>query len=437
MEKRDTIVAVATAAGRGAIGIVRLSGHNLPALFPALLGGEIAPRMATLRDFLDRDGSSIDSGLALYFPSPHSYTGEDILELQGHGGPAVMDMVLARCLELGARMANPGEFSLRAFLNGRMDLAQAEAIADLIDASTQQAVRSATRSLKGEFSRQIQQLIDDLTALRVRVEAAIDFPDEDVDQTVSAELTLDVESLLSRLGELRATAARGMLMRSGATVALYGAPNVGKSSLMNRLVGDDVSIVTPIPGTTRDAIRVQVAMQGVPVEIVDTAGMHESADIVERLGIERTLAAVSSADLTLIIFEAGQVLGEVRMPSGVGSHIFVANKSDLLHAGVELRDDVVYISAKTGDGIALLCERILNRLGLVQGEEIAFTARRRHVDALDRCTNHLNAIVSAAMAFELVAEELRQAQNALREVGGDISSDDLLGEIFSTFCIGK
>lgn len=437
MEKRDTIVAVATAAGRGAIGVVRLSGHDLSGFFQPLVGGPLSPRIATLRDFLGRDGTPIDSGLALYFPAPHSYTGEDVLELQGHGGPAVVDMVLQRCLDLGARIAAPGEYSLRAFLNGRMDLAQAEAVADLIDASTQQAARSATRSLKGEFSKQVAELIERLTALRVRVEAQIDFPEEDVDHVFVAEVAAHVEQLLSRLREIRSNAARGALMRTGATVALYGAPNVGKSSLMNRLAGDEVSIVTPIPGTTRDAIRVQVAVHGVAVEFVDTAGIRQAADIVEQMGIERTLSAVASADLTLVMFEAGQQMSDVVMPPSPGPRLLVANKSDLIAGHVELRDDVVYISAKTGDGMALLCERILERLGWVQGEEVVFTARRRHLEALDRCTDHLLAVAPAGFSYELVAEELRQAQRALREVGGEVSSDDLLGAIFSTFCIGK
>ena len=436
MEKRDTIVAVATAAGRGAIGIVRLSGHDLQALFPALLGGNLSPRAATLRDFLDADGAPIDSGLAMYFPAPHSYTGEDVLELQGHGGPAILDLVLKRCLELGARLADPGEFSMRAFLNGRMDLAQAEAVADLIDASTQQAARSATRSLRGEFSYEIQRFIERLTALRVRIEGAIDFPDDDVDQVAITDVAARVDALLADLRNLRARTARGVLMRSGATVALYGAPNVGKSSLLNRLAEDDVAIVTPIPGTTRDAIRVQVALRGVPIEFVDTAGMRDSVDVVEQLGMERTLAVVASADLTLAIFEAGDSPTAVQIPPCAGSYLLVANKIDL-RAGVEERDDVVYISARTGDGIAALCERILDRLGWVHGEEAGFTARRRHLDALDRCAKHLQAISTSGTALEMIAEDLRQAQRALREVGGEISSDDLLGEIFSTFCIGK
>lgn len=397
----------------------------------------LPPRKATLCDFRDAQGRAIDAGLAVYFPAPHSYTGEDVLELHGHGGPAVVDQLLRSCLEAGARLADPGEFTFRAFLNHRLDLAQAEAVADLIDAATARAARSAARSLKGEFSAEVNKLIDQLIDLRVRVEACLDFPEEDVEPFLAAPLADALDHLARQLSIIKAAAGRGAILREGATVVMSGPPNVGKSSLMNRLAGWDLAIVTDIPGTTRDALRETVEIDGVPVQLIDTAGLRDSADVVERLGIERAREAIKRADVTLRLFDASQSEPPTDAVDTEGSVIHVGNKIDLTSNFPQDTDDVIYVSAITGQGIDALKVRILGLLGWREEGELVYTARTRHLNALDRASWHLTEARGQHDAYELLAEHLRQAQVALSEIGGAVSSDELLGQIFSRFCIGK
>ncbi|WP_295005104.1 tRNA uridine-5-carboxymethylaminomethyl(34) synthesis GTPase MnmE [uncultured Dechloromonas sp.] len=446
---KDTIAAIATAPGRGGVGVIRISGSNLLPFAFALTGKTPRPRYATLADFQAADGSTIDTGLLLYFPNPQSFTGEDVLELQGHGGPVVMQMLLARCLDLGARLAEPGEFSRRAFLNGKMDLAQAEAVADLIDAATASAARSAVRSLQGEFSRAIGELNDELINLRMLVEATLDFPEEDIDFLKAADAFGRLERLQLKLAEIFDRAGQGKLLQSGLHVVLAGQPNVGKSSLLNRLAGDDLAIVTPIAGTTRDALRSTIQIEGIPLHIIDTAGLRETDDEVERIGIERSWKEIERSDVVLLLVDARTGVTDSdreileRLPKAL-QRITLYNKIDLAEREPERHDEVdgvaISLSAKANRGIDLLRRELLRIAGWHQAEDV-FIARERHLRALATAQEHVaaaRAVVEGILpALELFAEELRLAQHALGEITGEFTADDLLGVIFSRFCIGK
>ena len=446
-DKDSTIAAVATAPGRGGVGVVRVSGKNLLPMAQALCGKTPLPRVATYADFKDVNGEAIDNGLLLFFAAPASFTGEDVIELQGHGGPVVMEMLLNRCLELGARLAEPGEFTKRAFLNDKLDLAQAEGVADLIDASSRTAARLALRSLKGDFSRRIHGLVDDLVMLRMLVEATLDFPEEDIDFLEAADARGKLEGLRRSVDEVLANARQGAILREGMNVVLVGAPNVGKSSLLNALAGDEVAIVTDIAGTTRDAVRERILIDGVPVHIVDTAGLRETDDVVERIGIERSRKAVSEADVALVLVDPREGLNEkTRMildtlPSDL-KRIEIHSKSDL-HTGAAVAfetgaDTVIPLSAKTGAGLDVLRQTLLREVGW-QGEgEGLFLARARHLNALQAAKGELElAALCGNGQIELLAEHLRLAQVACGEITGEFTADDLLGVIFSRFCIGK
>lgn len=446
MQNADTIAAVATAPGRAGIGIIRASGPAVPAIIRGLIGRELPPREAVLCGFLSADGEAIDRGVALYFPAPRSYTGEDVLELQGHGGPAVLQLLLRRCAELGARAARPGEFTQRAFLNDKLDLAQAESVADLIDASSELAARSAMRSLSGEFSSRIHNLNRGLIELRALVEATLDFPEEDIDFLDKADARGSLAKLRGELDGVRQAARQGSILREGARVVLIGQPNVGKSSLMNRLAGDDVAIVTEFPGTTRDPLRQLLIIEGVPLHVIDTAGLRESSDKVEKLGIERTWREIASADIALLVMEVGEGMTDgdrailEKLPIGI-IKLFIFNKIDLfdIQAGIsdvagrtELR-----LSAKTGQGMDLLRQALLAGIGWQPPGEVQFIARERHLQALQEAAAALESAADSDNAIEILAEELRLAQAALGRITGEFSADDLLGEIFSRFCIGK
>ena len=405
--------------------------------------GEVPPaRRATRAVFRDAHGAAIDDGVALYFPAPHSYTGEDVLELQGHGGPLVLAMLLRRALELGARLAEPGEFTRRAFLNDKLDLAQAEAVADVIDATTEAAARCAVRSLRGEFSDAIRSLVDQLVELRALVEATLDFPEEEIDPLHRADARGRLERLRGALDDTLARAQQGSLLRSGLHVVLAGQPNVGKSSLLNRLAGEELAIVTPVPGTTRDSVRQAIQIEGVPLNVVDTAGLRDTADEVERLGIERTWSEIERADLALLIVDArnGVTAADeaivARLPQRL-ARLVVHNKIDLVGAAPRAEGDAVYLSAKTGAGVELLRRRLLEHAGWHSSEESVFIARERHLVALRRAAERLAAAAGQLAAPELFAEELRLAQNELGAITGEFTADDLLGEIFARFCIGK
>ncbi len=440
----DTIAAVATAPGRGGVGVIRVSGPAAEGVAKALLGRLPQARYATLAEFKDAQGQPIDQGLALYFPAPHSYTGESVLELHGHGGPAVLQALLARCLELGARLAEPGEFTRRAYLNGKLDLAQAEAVADLIDAASAEAARAAARSLMGAFSQHVHALQASLTELRMRVEATIDFPEEeDVVAVETARVQAGLEQTLADLERVLASAEQGALLREGVHVALIGQPNVGKSSLLNALAGEEVAIVTEIAGTTRDAIRQAVDITGVPFWLVDTAGLRETDDPVEKLGIARTWAAVEKAGIALLLVDAAHGIGPAelaiiaRLPPGI-ARLTVHNKIDLGREAPRVEDDgAVWVSAKTGAGMDLLRQALLRLAGWQPAGEGAYLARRRHLRALADTRRHLRAALELAGQLELQAEELRLAQEALGAITGEHTPDDLLGEIFSRFCVGK
>ena len=447
--KSDTIAAIATAPGRGGVGVIRISGSNLLPFAFALTGKTPQPRYATLADFKAADGAAVDSGLLLFFPNPHSFTGEDVLELQGHGGPVVMQMLLARCLDLGARLAEPGEFSRRAFLNGKLDLAQAEAVADLIDASTASAARSAVRSLQGAFSQAINELTAELINLRMLVEATLDFPDEDIDFLKAADAFGRLQRLQGKLAEIFDRAGQGKLLQAGLHVVLAGQPNVGKSSLLNRLAGDDLAIVTAIAGTTRDALRSTIQIEGIPLHIIDTAGLRETEDEVEKIGIERSWKEIERADVVLLLVDARQGVTAAdqeilqRLPESL-KRITVFNKIDLSGAAAECHEDIgttaISLSARSGEGIELLRQELLRIAGWHQTEDV-FIARERHLRALALGQEHIasarNVVESAFPALELFAEELRLAQQALGEITGEFTADDLLGVIFSRFCIGK
>jgi tRNA modification GTPase len=444
-----TIAAIATAPGRGGIGVIRVSGCRLGEFAQALSGGTPLPRQATLADFRAADGAVIDSGLLLYFPAPASFTGEDVLELQGHGGPVVMNLLLRRCTELGARLAEPGEFTRRAFLNGKLDLAQAEAVADLIDASTQAAARSAVRSLQGEFSRAVHALVDELINLRMLVEATLDFPEEEIDFLQAADAFGRLARLDAKLAAVRVRANQGKLLQAGLHVVLIGRPNVGKSSLLNRLAGDELAIVTPVAGTTRDALRSSIQIQGIPLYVIDTAGLRDTDDEVEKIGIERTWQEIAKADLALLLLDARVGLTDAdraileRLPPGL-RRITLRNKIDLLGEGPERHpegsDIALSLSARSGAGIELLEQALLEVAGWQQTEDV-FIARERHLLALAAAADYLQAArdqaASAHPALELFAEELRLAQRTLSEITGEYTADDLLGAIFSRFCIGK
>ncbi len=444
--RTEIIAAIATAPGRGGIGVVRVSGIGLLPFAGALTGKPPPPRRAILSRFLAADGGAIDQGILLYFPAPHSFTGEDVLELQGHGGPVVLQMLLARCLELGARVAEPGEFSQRAFLNDKLDLVQAEAIADLIDASTAAAARSALRSLSGEFSHEVHALVARLTELRMLVEATLDFPEEEVDVLRDTDAEQRLSVFRADLASLLERARAGRLLRSGLHVVLAGLPNVGKSSLLNRLAGEERAIVTDVAGTTRDAVRETIQIEGIPLHIIDTAGLRDTEDVVEKIGIERAWREIERADVVLRLLDArsGETPADhaiaVRLPPGV-ERIAVENKCDLAGrpAGrfcdggrVRLR-----LSAKSGEGIELLHDELLRVAGWSGHGEDVVLARERHLLALGEAAEKSALAARRLDQIELCAEELRLAQEALSRITGEFSADDLLGEIFSRFCIGK
>ncbi len=443
----DTIAAIATAPGRGGIGVVRISGASLSELALDLCGSVPTPRNAMFAPFLDAGGVAIDEGIALYFPAPASFTGEDVLELQGHGGPVVMQMLLERCLELGARLAEPGEFTRRAFLNGKLDLAQAESVADLIEASTAAAARSALRSLSGRFSEEIHRIVDALIDLRMLVEATLDFPEEEIEFLEQARALPRLEEIRQQLQDVLNRARQGALLRSGLNVVLVGEPNVGKSSLLNQLTGEDRAIVTEVAGTTRDALRETVQIEGIPLHIIDTAGLRETEDTVERIGIERTWREIERADVILRLVDARVETSasateaiDARLPQAV-ERIIIANKIDLagLEAGRVEKNGVVrlQVSAKKGAGMELVRAELLRIAGWQAHGEDVILARERHLHALRAALAHIGTAAGQSAALELFAEELRLAQDALGEITGEFSADDLLGVIFSRFCIGK
>ena len=439
----DTIAAIATAPGRGGIGVVRVSGAGLGAFALALCGRMPRPRTAHFTRFLDEHERAIDEGVLLYFAAPASFTGEDVLELQGHGGPVVMQMLLERCLQLGARLAEPGEFTRRAFLNGKLDLAQAEGVADLIEASTAAAARSAVRSLSGQFSEEVHRITDALIDLRMLVEATLDFPEEEIDFLERARAMPRLESIRDALEGVLDRARQGALLRSGLNVVLVGAPNVGKSSLLNQLAGEERAIVTDIAGTTRDALRETIQIEGIPLHIIDTAGLRETEDRVERIGIERTWREIARADVILHLVEAGVGADgdlDARLPQGV-ERIVVANKIDLaglppgrVEAGGRVR---LQVSARSGEGVELVRQELLRIAGWHAHGEDVILARERHLLALREALGHVEAAGTQLGALELFAEELRLAQEELGTITGEFSADDLLGVIFSRFCIGK
>ena len=452
---RETIAAVATAQGRGGVGIVRVSGPRARAMAITLSGREPQPRYAHYGPFHADDGDVIDEGLLLYFPGPNSFTGEDVLELQGHGGPVVMDMLLQRCLELGARQARPGEFSERAFLNDKLDLAQAEAIADLIEASSEQAARNALRSLQGEFSKRVHGLTESLIQLRIYVEAAIDFPEEEIDFLADGHVLRQLDVVREHLQQVVREASQGALLRDGMNVVIAGRPNAGKSSLLNALAGRETAIVSDIAGTTRDVLREHIHIDGMPLHVVDTAGLRDTEDQVEKIGVERALKAISEADRVLLVVDATAV--EAADPFALWPEFLeqrpdpakvtlIRNKADLTGEPIALEtcDDghvTISLSAMAaGSGLELLRDHLKACMGYEQTSESSFSARRRHLEALryaSAALEHGRAQLTLAGAGELLAEDLRQAQQSLGEITGAFSSDDLLGRIFSSFCIGK
>ena len=444
----EAIAAIATPPGRGGIGVVRISGPHLDSLLHAVVNVEVTPRRATRVDFLNSQGRVIDQGLVLYFPAPNSYTGEDVVELQGHGGPVIMQLVLDRCIELGARVAQPGEFTRRAYLNDKLDLAQAESVADLINASTAEAARCALRSLQGDFSRRIDSLVERLTEIRMLVEAALDFPEEDVELLEQAAAEAQLEQARQDLTQILEASRQGSLLRDGVYMVLAGLPNVGKSSLLNRLAGADLAIVTAYPGTTRDLIRETISIHGVPVHVIDTAGLRAPQDEAEKLGISKTWEAISHANLVLWVSDATRPESGLidsalaqRLPGGV-LRIQAVNKIDLTgaQAGLQTGADActVMLSAKTGAGLEILETAVLDAAGYGGSDgEGLFMARARHLHALQAAAGHLANAATQTGALDLFAEELRQAQRALAGITGEVSADDLLGKIFSNFCIGK
>jgi tRNA modification GTPase len=445
----DTIAAIATPPGRGGVGMVRVSGPLVPTIATQLLGDIPEPRRAALRTFRDAAGEMLDSGLALYFPGPNSFTGDDVLELHGHGGPVVMDMLLARVLSLGARNAQPGEFTQRAFLNDKIDLTQAEAIADLIDSGSSQAARAALRSLQGEFSDAVHSLTEAVTETRMHVEAAIDFPEEEVDFLADNVLHTRISAAIDLCEQITAKAQQGALLREGMTVVIAGRPNAGKSSLLNRLAGYEAAIVTDIPGTTRDVLRERIHIDGMPLHVADTAGLREDADVVEAEGIRRAHNEMTRADRILYVIDATRTLDDENMraelaalPQDIPVSV-ILNKIDLAKRTSryeQSRPPRLHISATTGEGIDLLREHLKECMGFQGAGTGTISARRRHLDALNRANAHLHEAQRQLLdrrAGELMAEELRQAQQCLAEITGEFTPDDLLGRIFTTFCIGK
>ncbi|HEX6549721.1 MAG TPA: tRNA uridine-5-carboxymethylaminomethyl(34) synthesis GTPase MnmE [Gammaproteobacteria bacterium] len=444
----DTIVAIATPSGRGGIGVLRVSGPGVGSIAEQLVGRLPTPRHAQFAAFIGADNNAIDEGIALYFPAPASFTGEDVLELQGHGGPVVLDMLLTRVLELGARLARPGEFSERAFLNDKLDLAQAEAIADLIDSGSTQAARAAVRSLRGEFSSRVTGLVEALIALRMYVEAAIDFPEEELDFLSDGKVAEQLTGICTRFQALAASAVQGSLLREGMSVVIAGLPNAGKSSLLNRLAGHDAAIVTEIPGTTRDVLREHVNLDGLLLHIIDTAGLRDSTDRVEQEGVRRAWDAIRSADRVLLVIDDSEGYSaavanlQSRLPAALPvTRIY--NKIDLTGREPELLESgevsQIALSARSGQGVDLLCKHLKAAAGFHEGSDDNFIARRRHLDALARARLHLESAQQhlAEKSGELLAEELRLAQLCLSEITGEFTSEDLLGKIFASFCIGK
>ena len=445
----DSIAAIATPAGRGGVGIVRVSGPRSQEIARQILGKVPKPRVAEYLTFKDSNQQTIDVGLALLFIAPKSFTGEDVLELHGHGGSVVMDILLKEVLSLGARMANPGEFSERAFLNGKLDLAQAEAIADLIDSASTQAARSAIRSLQGDFSKRIHELVSLMIELRTYVESAIDFPEEEIDFLKDSQITALLSTLLEKLNDILSIAKQGKLLREGMSVVIAGRPNAGKSTLLNQLSGSDTAIVTEVPGTTRDVIKVHIELDGLPLHVIDTAGLRDGADIVEQEGIRRAWDEIGQADRILYMLDAGEHQPDEKDPlleklqqAGPGITI-VYNKMDLAsknHRFSNKHDEHLAISAKTGEGVDLLRQHLKSCVGFENIGDGGFMARRRHLDALERALEHVQKgkqQLQENSAGELLAEELRQAQQCLAQITGEYSADDLLGNIFSSFCIGK
>ena len=445
MQHADTIAAIATSPGRAGIGVVRISGPAVRNIAAAVLSRSLQARVATLCDFLEADSMILDRGIAIFYAAPNSYTGEDVLELQGHGGLAVLQLVLRRCLDLGARPAQPGEFTQRAFLNDKLDLAQAESVADLIDASSEAAARGAMRSLAGEFSGRVAQLNDALIELRSLIEATLDFPEEEIDFLERSGAMKKLTRLRTGVATLLAVAEQGRILRDGAKVALIGQPNVGKSSLLNRLAEEEVAIVTEIPGTTRDPLRHELAIEGVPVHVVDTAGLRHASDAVEKIGIERAWREIRQADLALLVVDATLGLTEAdfrilaKLPQNL-KRILIFNKIDILGeppTEIQAVDGTeIWLSAKTGQGIDLLRAVLLRSIGWQSTQEGIFIARERHLQALRDAKASL-AQAHESSSLELIAEELRLAQQAFANITGKFSADDLLGEIFSRFCIGK
>ncbi|KQA17220.1 tRNA uridine-5-carboxymethylaminomethyl(34) synthesis GTPase MnmE [Vibrio metoecus] len=450
----DTIVAQATAPGRGGVGIIRVSGPLAAHVAQTVTGRTLRPRYAEYLPFTDENGQQLDQGIALFFPNPHSFTGEDVLELQGHGGPVVMDMLIRRILQInGVRPARPGEFSERAFLNDKMDLTQAEAIADLIDASSEQAAKSALQSLQGEFSKRIHTLVKSLIHLRIYVEAAIDFPEEEIDFLADGKVSADLQTIIDNLAAVRREANQGAIMREGMKVVIAGRPNAGKSSLLNALSGKESAIVTDIAGTTRDVLREHIHIDGMPLHIIDTAGLRDASDAVEKIGIERAWEEIRQADRVLFMVDGTTTEATDpqdiwpdfvdRLPENIGITV-IRNKADQTGEPLGIchvnQPTLIRLSAKTGHGVDALRQHLKECMGFAGNQEGGFMARRRHLDALERAAEHLDIgqqQLEGYMAGEILAEELRIAQQHLNEITGEFSSDDLLGRIFSSFCIGK
>ena len=442
----DTIAAIATASGAGGIGVVRVSGILSLKLANEILGIVPTPRHASYIAFKDADDQIIDRGIAIFYPGPHSYTGEDVLELQAHGGTALMQILLARCIKLGARQAEPGEFTRRAYLNDKLDLAQAEAVADLINASTIEAAKSAMRSLSGEFSGHINALLNELVSLRIYVEACLDFPEEEIDFITQGRVADKLNNIEQILFKIEQSARQGNLLREGINVVLVGQPNVGKSSLMNALAGEDVSIVTEIAGTTRDTIKTAIQINGVPLHIIDTAGLRETDDAVENAGIDRTYRALKTAKVALLLVDAAH--GITLKEKSILDHLICETEKIWVHNKIDLSSETakitvidnethIFLSAKKLQGLNLLKDALLKIAGYQNQTEGVFMARTRHLDALEKVSNHLKSAVLQLGSAELVAEELRLAQSALASITGEFTPDDLLGKIFSKFCIGK
>lgn len=447
MAEQDTIAAVATPPGQGGVGIVRISGKQARHIAEQLLAKKITPRYAHYLPFLDTENQTIDSGIVLFFEGPHSFTGEDVLELQAHGGPFILDILLKRVLALGARPARAGEFSERAFLNDKIDLAQAEAIADLIAAESHEAARAAMHSLNGEFSEEINLLVEQLTQLRIHVEAALDFPEEEIDFLADKAIENKLTVVTEKLQQVKASAQRGRLLKEGMTVVIAGKPNAGKSSLLNQLAGQETAIVTNIPGTTRDILREHIQIDGLPLHIIDTAGLRESEDVVEQEGIRRALEAIEKADRLLYVMDSDSADEENEIINSFAAKMgitFVRNKIDETNIASAINEKAegiaeIYLSAKTGAGIELLKQHLKKCMGFETRVEGKYMARRRHLEAIDAAEKSLdNAALNLKYKHgELIAEELSQAQNQLASITGEFSSDDLLGRIFSDFCIGK